>query len=659
MSINLSQNQEMLKQQGSFGAAPIETPANIGIYQLMGIPTNRKELLEQAPYFATALAASKLISDSAVHVSTLNPLKKGVGAITLADTYNKSRINRLCDKVDKIIYPFVNKHAGRWNAIKTTVGKYTPDWVKNAIEKIKIGVRPINKMALVQYRGCTAQAADAFLGSLREVPTTFWKSIGVDGIPDILKGLNGTKKSALDAIGLISDKLKNVSAKDLAKVKLASGKSFKLINELNKVKAFMGLGSKTAVTKYGKKLTMAVSEAAGGGVIGASWLGLVMNSLFLANTIKRTWKAPKGEKFKTFMEGALVEFCGAYLMMLLGTRLTYKLLGLKNIDKTAAQIKGITGLTNGVNTLSKRYKDAVKLQKLMKHGEKAEGIFSKLFRKFRGIDFNTHLKNRTAAVIGKVGKYKNLPSANAIDDIVKTYPSIINKSIDKLKAMKKFQKNGHGFFRNLFNRPIRWIGNFLSTGLENLPVKVGTKGFGKFASGWRSFANIFKSCLGYPLRFALVLLVVTPPLTNLLAKISHTCFGKPKNSIMDGDKKEENKSNQQQGQTPQLDKMQAFSELTKQIGQLREAQQPTVLPPGYDFQMSKTLVDGAVNAQRNRLEHKDRIDISPATYVPSPMSSNPIDPDMLNAVQQKLARSYKAEKFAQTELEDVKNLEKF
>ena len=36
--------------------------------------------------------------------------------------------------------------------------------------------------------------------------------------------------------------------------------------------------------------------------------------------------------------------------------------------------------------------------------------------------------------------------------------------------------------------------------------------------------------------------------------------------------------------------------------------------------------------------HKDRIDISPATYVPSPMSSNPIDPDMLNAVQQKLAR---------------------
>ena len=647
MSVNLSQNQEILKQQGTFGAAPIETPPNIGIYQSMGIPTSGKELAEWAPYFATAMGASKLFSDAAVYATTRNPMKAGAGTLTLADTYSKSRMNSFTKKIDNLILPHINKHSGKINYIKSKISQYTPNWVKNAIEKMKIGVTPKNKMALTQYRGCTFQAADAFLNSIREVPSNFWQSIGVKDVSDILKNLNGNKKNALKAVELIAERLKDVPADKLYKIPISAKKHFKLVTELNKVKGFMGAETKTFASKYLNKLGMASSEAAGGGVIGGGWFGLIMNSIFLASTIKRTWNAPQGEKFSTFMEGALVEFCGGYLMMLLGTRLTYKLLGLKNIDKTAQQIKTIGGLTKGVNTLSQRYKDAVQLQKLMQHGEKAEGIISKLSRKLKGIDFQTYIRTQTSNVIGDVGKYKKMSSAAAIDDIVKTYPSIINKSIDKLANMRKFQKNGNGFFRNLFNRPIRWIGNFFSTGLENLPVKVGTKGMGKAGSIWRSFANKFKSCLGYPLRFALVMFVVTPPLTNLLAKISHGLFGKPTNSIYNEEKKEDAKK-------------QAFSELTKQIGQMREAQQPTILPAGYTPTMSKTLIDNAIDTQRNKLNGNinNRIDISPATYIPNPVASITVDHDIQNELQRKIAKSYRVENFVNRELTTAKEQDK-
>lgn len=660
MSINLSQNQEMLRQQGNFGASPIETPPAYNMLQSMGLPSSGKEVVEWAPYFATALGASKLITDAAVYASTRNPLKNGAGAMTLADTYNNSRINNLGKKIDNFLLPHIQKHSGKIATAKAKIAKYTPDWVKNAVEKMKIGVMPKNKMALANYRGCTSMAADGFLASLRDVPAKFWQSIGVKDVSDILKGVNGSKKSALNAVSLIADRLKDVPASKLCKITLSTGKKFNLVTELNKVNAFMGVGSKTAVSKYTKKLGMAVSEAAGGGVIGGGLFGLVMNSIFLASTIKRTWNAPKGEKFSTFMEGALVEFCGGYLMMLLGSRLTYKLLGLKNIDKTASQITNIQRLTKGINNVSGRYKDALQLQKLLKHGEKAEGFFHKMFRKARGIQFNDYLKYRTQEVIGNAGKYKKMSTVAAVDDIIKTSPARINKAIDKLKAMRKFQKNGHGFFRNLFNRPIRWIGNFFSAGLENLPVKVGQKGFGRIAAGWRSFANKFKFIAGYPLRFALVMMVVTPPLTNLLAKISHSLFGKPTNSIYNEEKKEDAKKQEQLPQQSQIDKLQAFSELTKQIGQMREAQQPTVLPPNYNPSMSDSLVAGAINAQRNRMNEKKnpRIDISPATYVPNPIATSTVDYDLQNAMQQRLAKSYRVEKFVNNELIASKEPEK-
>ena len=93
---------------------------------------------------------------------------------------------------------------------------------------------------------------------------------------------------------------------------------------------------------------------------------------------------------------------------------------------------------------------------------------------------------------------------------------------------------------------------------------------------------------------------------------------------------------------------------------MREAQQPTVLPPNYNPSMSDSLVAGAINAQRNRMNEKKnpRIDISPATYVPSPIATSTVDYDLQNAMQQRLAKSYRVEKFVNKELIASKEPEK-
>jgi len=657
MSVNFTQNPDYSQQQGNFGAtnAPMpDAPMQYSMLKGMGLPTNAKEAVEWSPYFLSALGLSKLISDGAMKASRLNPLKKDVANITVAESFEKSQLGKLSNKIDTFLLPHINKHSGKINAVKSAISKYTPNWVKNAFEKIQIGVTPRNTMALGQYRGCTVMASDGLFKLIKDIPSSEWARLGIKDMSDILSTVNGQKANTIRAVEQISNRLAKVSAKELQGLKLANGKSAKFLNELNKVKSFVGLDSKTAVSKYLKKGTMYASEAAGGGVIGGGLFGLVMNSVFLASTIKRTWNAPWGDKLSTFMEGALVEFCGGYLMMLLGTRLTYKLLGIKNIDKTATQIRSIKGLTQGINTLKGRYTEATKLQKLILEGPAAESLFSKLIRKIKGVSFEDNLAQRIQGLFGNISRYKNLSpeyTNAALTEIINKYPSMVNKSIDKLAKMRKFQANGQGFFRKLFNRPIRWIGNCLSVGLENLPTKIATKGTSRFGIAWHSFVNKFKSCAGYPIRFALVAMVVTPPLTKLMGKISHTLFGKPKKSIVDEMEGEKEEPKQVE---PQMDKMEAFSTITKQLGQMKEAAQPTKLPPNYNPQMSQNLINSAVNAQKTRTEN-DKSNISPATYVPIPVGIKTTDTDVLDVIDQKIAQSHKIEQHAMKELSSLKS----
>ncbi len=628
MSVNFSQNPEYMQQQGNFGANNMpmpEAPPQVGMLQTMGLPTNRDEFVKWSPHFAVSLGIAKLITYLTDKATILNPFKSGNGAATVAESYTKSKIATMSKKIDDFLLPHISKHSAAINATKGFFKKFTPDWVKNLYEKFTIGVTPKATLALGTYKGCTVLAGEHFIDLLKGLPESEQVRLGVKNILETV--IKDDRKSLVNAIKNISAAWAGKNAKDLQALTkdrrfffnlIPMGKKkLNLVGELNKAKTFIGTEAKTPLTKGLQKALMYSSESVSGGVIGGGLFGLVMNSIFLASTIKRTWEAPKGEKLSTFMEGALVEFLGGYLLMILGSRLTYKLLGLKNADKTAAQLKNIKNVTTGINANRKLFDKTV--IKALKNGTATENVVR----------------------------------------LAKAY----NASIDELAKLRGFQKSGH-FFRDLFNRPLRWIGNFFSAGLENLPAKIATKDMSTLAKmgiGWRKFANGFKFLAGYPLRFFLVLMVVTPPLTKLMGKISHTLFGKPTKSIVD--EREGKTSGQEQSNNPSktttqnqqmpTDKMEAYAQIMKEVGKIREAQQPSNLPQNYNPQISQTLVNDAISSQRSRIEAQKNApqNLSPATYIPSIVPTPQTDIGLMAQYQKNMEMCDKIEQFADKELD--------
>ena len=614
MSVNFSQNPEyMMQQQGNFGAGvPVpEAPHQYNMIKEMGLPTNLKETIEWMPYFLPAVGASKWISNLATNATRLNPDKNA--AITALESFNKSTVSRMAGKADRFISPITTKYASQINSTKSFLSRITPKWFKNLGEKIKIGVTPRNHMALSQYKGMTLMQVEGFLDKLGKLPPDKIKALGLEPI------LQNVGKNSLEAGKSAIALLEKLPVKDIKAMVSAKGKNLHILEELTKSKAFLGMGGKTAVGKGIQSGFMMVSDAAGGGVVGASWIGMIMNSIFLASTIKRTWNAPWGEKLSTFMEGALVDFCGGYLMMLLGTKLTYKLLGFKNVDKTAAQLRSIKRMTAAIGR-----------------------------RKAR------HAELLTALCQAK--KAKSAADIAALEKLVQYNAFKINSNIERLKIARGLQKapGVKGFFTNMINRPLRWLGNFLSVGLENLPTNVAgqtiKKGKIKNVSVLRVFGQHFKNALksvaGYPVRFILVAMVVTPPLTKICAKISHTLFGKPTKSIMDEreGKKDNDKANKEQN--PLHVDMNAFSEYTKATGIARaiaEAQQRAQMA-----QQNKNVNSGYQDNFQPQM--KRARDISPATYVPSSIAAAQGPSPLADEIKRQTDNADRLTAYAQKEL---------
>ncbi|MCR4881261.1 MAG: hypothetical protein K6A44_04840 [bacterium] len=645
MSVNFSQNPDFIKeQQNNFGAGvpTPEAPHQYSMVKEMGLPTTPKEVVEWMPYFVPAVAASKWLSNVATNATRLNPDKNS--AISALESFNKSAVSRMAGKVDSLVTPVATKYASQINSTKGFFSRITPQWLKDLGEKIKIGVTPRNRMALSQYKGMTVMQLDSLLDKLRKLPPDKIQALGLENI------LSGSIKNSADAAKQAIALLERRSVSELKSLATAKGANLHILEELTKSKAFLGEGGKTAIGRAAQRGLMMVSEAAGGGVVGANWFGIIMNSVFLASTIKRTWNAPWGEKLSTFMEGALVDFCGGYLMALLGAKLTYKLLGIKNADKSVAKLSRIKKLT-----------EAIKEQK--------------------------EIYANNAKVLKELRKTASEAAVKAAEQAHAGHAFRINRAIERLRKARGFQKaTGEGsFIKNLLNRPLRWIGNFFSVGLENLPenvvgqtVKNGKiKNISALRVGWQHIKNSLKTVTGYPMRFILVLMFVTPPLTKLCAKISHTLFGKPTKSIMD---EREGKANEKEkrangSQNPHHVDMDTFNQYTKAVGLAREMAEAQQNPQAYQMRknappprMSQAFVDDAINTQRygrtsdtasyipsSRGIATSRIsDISPATYVPSSVGAMKEKSPLSDAVNKQADRADRLARHIEKELAQSK-----
>ncbi len=656
MSVNFSQNPEYYKQQGNFnGKYTPEAPQQFSMLKNLGLPSTREEAIKFAPFAVGGVLFSKLVSAFGTVITRLNPKKNP--NITLAESFEKSRLATISSKIDAKILPVLQKHSAQINTTKAAIKKYTPNWIKNLIEKVKIGVTPKNGMALHQYKGLTHSSSDYFLGLVKGLPA---EQIEKLGIGKILENSTNKRISAATAVRQITKKLKNIPASQLGTIKvtvprndlfkyLFPTKTIKLnfIDELNKSRAFIAGNAKTAASKMFQKGVMSVSEAAGGGVIGG-FSGMIMNSIYVASALKRTWDAPWGEKFSTFMEAALVDFCGGYLMMLLGSRISYKLLGLKNADKSAQDLLRISKLTQQITKDKNTHKiinsalDAVK---------KGAPITPEFLAGLQTIGVNVNAAKTTQDI------------TTALEALQKTSASTINSSIDKLKMMKAFKKQG--FFKDLINRPLRWIGNFFSVGLESLPAKVAEAGkVSAFRAGLQKFNNILKGIAGYPIRFILVLCIVTPPLTKLVTKISHKLFGKPtKSAYADDDENDKKKPNKQGIPKVSINDFANFTKATGFAKNYAEEQMRLAgkLPPApkqsHPDEIKSELINKTVSRQKNKPDTPlaaSMAEISPAKYVPNIMPTDFTNPNLAKVINQKLNYSDKLEKHVKKELYKAK-----
>ena len=268
------------------------------------------------------------------------------------------------------------------------------------------------------------------------------------------------------------------------------GRKVEFAEYANKMEVFTNPKATTWLGKSLPKGLLRVVEGLTNGTAGGK-IAILMAAYFVADAIKKTIDAPKGEKTSTFSEN-LTYNEAMYLTMPLGLKIMHGMGGLQYI---------------GVSK------------------EKVEA-----FRKAQ-TEFNDAVK---------AGLYKD--------------EAAYNTAKKEIKAILKPEIKGNGFTKFLKGtvfEPLKAAARFLTVGLENFesfnPKNI-TKESGFLEKAGQFFlhgkAKGFKWALGGPTRFIFYLFVIAPPLGKLGAKASHLIFGRPTKSVLDeGEepKKEETK----------------------------------------------------------------------------------------------------------------------
>ena len=217
-------------------------------------------------------------------------------------------------------------------------------------------------------------------------------------------------------------------------------------------------------------------EAATNGMVGGK-LGVLMQALFIGQSLKSAVDAPKGEKVATFME-ELVSMMAYTLTMGLQMRALNSVAGLKFIGMSEADYKN--------------YHRAVALAKQAAKSGDARNYYR----------FKNAIKTYEARANANLKPWQKP---------VKWFGKLL--SIGRVKETVRPLKSKP---KNAAQIPFTWLKNTFKA----IPYKLKTVG-------------------GFVGRAALIMAVISPVFSNWAVKISHKIFGKPTNSILDGMKSDE------------------------------------------------------------------------------------------------------------------------
>lgn len=261
----------------------------------------------------------------------------------------------------------------------------------------------------------------------------------------------------------------------------------------NKMKAVKS-ANKTWLGRFVPKAMLRTIEGITNGTAGGKF-AIGMAAFFIADSIKDAINAPKGDKVSTFAESN-IHGLGFYLLMPLMIGVMHMFGGLRYLGMDAEQLKQYRAKIKAFD------KEATSLAEKGTKAHKAEWkaarkkLVAELAQMRKGVTPNDAKIHIPASRLKKIFYWPIKKVAGAV-----TFG---------LDTPKGFYKNNAHFWEKLFASP-------------GVALK-------KFA--------------GYPLRFGLVTVLISPYFINPILKVSHMIFGKPKNSVMDDGKEPEPQRNQ-------------------------------------------------------------------------------------------------------------------
>jgi len=350
---------------------------------------------------------------------------------------------------------------------------------------------------------------------------------------------------------------------------------------------------KSAFAKYLNRYLHIITEGATNRVAGGKFIAL-MQAWFLAEAIYKSAKAEGfSEKAKTFAE-RFTELIAMFATIPLALKLMHSIGGLQYAGMTKEQVEAYR-------------------KRLLAHNEKA-----------------------------MKGGYASKDACNA-----------------EIKELKKLRKAG---VKNPFVNLAKRIGRIVSVGLEQIRPydkadigEVGKDGVKTYRKNIMSKLRDLKrhpkfglkQMSGYPMRIILGMAILMPFLSKLAVKGSHLIFGKPKHSVLDEDKEQEQKTQNQPDN----------KNLPPQLQQNYQTQTQPVTPVVYDAQGKSTTnmlnkyKPGQQIAQNSQTVTTTETTINKAgepvrTYIPSPVGVQITNVEDATSADQAMRRADIAEEKA-------------
>ncbi len=380
----------------------------------------------------------------------------------------------------------------------------------------------------------------------------------------------------------------------------------------NKFDLTLKTGAKTKFGKFVGKAFGYLTEGCTNRFAGGK-VAVAMQAFIFADMLIHTFNAPKGEKGKTLAERFVNDFT-YFLALPVGIWAMHKAGGLKYLGMSKEQVKA--------------YEENLKLFKER---------FVNDFTYFLALPVGIWAMHKAGGL-----KYLGMSKeqVKAYEENLKLFKEGAKNKLFTKKGFKMRSKvlnrQLNAGVKNPFLKLIKKAANILTVGLNQKPVYLS-----KSSSNLnllRKLGYWTKNAAGYPIRFAIPMMLISPILAKWATKATHSVFGRPTKSVLD-EEEDSSSTNKSDSTAAAANAMQNNPQTNQQVTQVTPTQKPTLQHKSpNDYKSDTNLIKMTANGKKPQTTKQTETDKNKEqeplrTYIPSPvgMVQQPAAPTGLDA----------------------------